>query len=226
MISSGINLVMTVIGFAVSTMFIVFVCTRLVCARIHLNVSRRSFPIASRSDLSILERGLHGVEPVVVAKFPTKKYSDAFFSASEDAQCTVCLAEYHGDDVLRILPYCEHSFHVTCIDIWLQQHSTCPVCRISLREFPERKRRMQPLFSSAIRSHYGTESFNTHSYRYLLNSRASRTHENHGMDPIQEDNAASEGDATDARENSSPLTESNQISKDSANKHVESPSNP
>ena len=52
MMSSGINLVMTVIGFTVSTLFIVFVCTRLVCARIHLNASRRSFPIASRSDLS------------------------------------------------------------------------------------------------------------------------------------------------------------------------------
>lgn len=52
MMSSGVNLVMTVIGFTVSTLFIVFVCTRLVCARIHLNASRRSFPIASRSDLS------------------------------------------------------------------------------------------------------------------------------------------------------------------------------
>lgn len=54
MISGGVNLVMTVIGFAVSTMFIVFVCTRLVCARIQLNASRRSFPVASRSDLSIV----------------------------------------------------------------------------------------------------------------------------------------------------------------------------
>ena len=54
MISGGVNLVMTVIGFAVSTMFIVFVCTRLVCARIQLNASRRSFPAASRSDLSIV----------------------------------------------------------------------------------------------------------------------------------------------------------------------------
>ncbi|KAF8403231.1 hypothetical protein HHK36_011332 [Tetracentron sinense] len=86
MMASGINLVMTVIGFAVSTMFIVFVCTRLVCARIQLNASRRSFPTASRSDLSLLERGLHGLEPVVVARFPTKKYSDEFFSSGEDAQ--------------------------------------------------------------------------------------------------------------------------------------------
>nr|DAD28745.1 TPA_asm: hypothetical protein HUJ06_030213 [Nelumbo nucifera] len=84
MISSGINLVMTIIGFAVSTMFIVFVCTRLVCARIQLNASRRSFPTASRSDLSLLERGLHGLEPVVVATFPTKKFSDELFSSGED----------------------------------------------------------------------------------------------------------------------------------------------
>ncbi|KAK8991995.1 hypothetical protein V6N11_044887 [Hibiscus sabdariffa] len=65
-----------------------------------LIASRRSFPVASRSDLSMLERGLHGLEPVVVANFPTKKYSDACFSASEDAQCIVCLSEYHANDIL------------------------------------------------------------------------------------------------------------------------------
>lgn len=54
MISSGINLVMTVIGFTVSTMFIVFVCTRLICARIQLNATRRSFARASGSDLSVV----------------------------------------------------------------------------------------------------------------------------------------------------------------------------
>ncbi|XP_042511903.1 uncharacterized protein LOC122087012 isoform X4 [Macadamia integrifolia] len=89
MITPGINLVMTVIGFAVSTMFIVFVCTRLICARIQLSASRRSFPTASRSDLSVLERGLHGLEPVVVATFPTKKFSDNFFASGEDSQWSV-----------------------------------------------------------------------------------------------------------------------------------------
>ncbi|XP_022746456.1 RING-H2 finger protein ATL8-like [Durio zibethinus] len=190
MISAGINLVMTVIGFTMSTMFIVFVCTRLVCARIQLNASRRSFPATSRSDLSILERGLHGLEPVVVANFPTKKYSEECFSDTENAQCTVCLSEYHGEDILRILPYCGHSFHVTCIDIWLQQHSTCPVCRISLREFPEKKHMMQPLFSSAIRSYFGIESFNRHSCNCLLRGHVpSRTHDNRGLEPIQENSA-------------------------------------
>ncbi|XP_010541821.1 PREDICTED: RING-H2 finger protein ATL74-like isoform X1 [Tarenaya hassleriana] len=225
MISTGINLVMTVIGFAVSTMFIVFVCTRLVCARIHLNSSRRSFPIASRSDLSILERGLHGLEPVVVATFPTKLYSDECFSASADTQCSVCLGEYHREDVLRILPYCGHSFHVNCIDIWLQQHSTCPVCRISQRDSSDRKRLMQPLHSPATRSPYGAD---TRSYSYILtpNGFPSRTRDNHGIDPIQEDHCASLGDTDETAIDMNPVPEGTPMTKGHLKKHVESPSNP
>ncbi|EXC25403.1 RING-H2 finger protein ATL32 [Morus notabilis] len=226
MISSGINLVMTVIGFAVSTLFIVFVCTRLVCARIHLNASRRSFLIASRSDLSILERGLHGLEPVVIASFPTKKYSDAFFSSSEDAQCTACLEEYRDDDVLRILPYCGHSFHVTCIDIWLQQHSTCPICRMSLRECPDRKRLMQPLFSSAIRSRYGPESLDSNSCQYILTNHEPRSHANQGVNSVEQDHITTKSGAAEAGENVSSIAEANLSPKDLENKHVESPSNP
>lgn len=156
--SGGVNLVMTVIGFAVSTMFIVYVCTRLLCARIQLHASRRAFARASRSNFSILERGLHGIEPVIVANFPTKKYSDAFTPSCETAQCTVCLCDYHKEDILRILPPCGHFFHASCIDIWLHQHCTCPVCRISLRDLPEKKRFMQPVFSSAIRFQHGMQS--------------------------------------------------------------------
>jgi hypothetical protein len=209
MMSTGVNLVMTVIGFAVSTMFIVFVCTRLICARIQLNASRRSFSVASRSDLNILERGLHGLEPLVVANFPTKKYSDPYFSSADDGQCTICLAEYHADDTLRILPFCGHQFHSTCIDIWLQQHSTCPVCRISLRELPDKKRLMQPMFSTAVRSHYPTE----------LYGLSSRMHNGRRMDDHHF--PSNGGDGSDARESDTgplPL-------KELGNKRVESPSN-
>ncbi|XP_059665985.1 RING-H2 finger protein ATL28-like [Cornus florida] len=229
MISSGINLVMTVIGFAVSAMFIVFVCTRLICARIQLSASRRSFPMASRSDLSTLERGLHCLEPFVIANFPIKKYSDAYFSSSKDAQCIVCLAEYREEDTLRILPYCGHFFHANCIDIWLQQHSTCPVCRMSLRECPEKKRMMQPVYSSAVRYGYGMECLNTNSDHCLYTSHRlpSRAHDNHRMDPIQEDQFPSVGDGTEAGESISTPIESSQIAKTYGNKHrVESPSNP
>ncbi|KAK6929089.1 Zinc finger, RING-type [Dillenia turbinata] len=236
MIASGINLAMTVIGFGVSTMFIVFVCTRLICARIQLSASRRAFPVSSRSDfhLSVLERGLHGLDPLAVAKFPKKKYSDEYFSSSEDAQCTVCLSEYHKDDTLRILPSCGHSFHVGCIDTWLQQHSTCPVCRISLREFSDKKRSMQPMYSSAIRSHFGMEPFNLHSYHCPYNGHrrvASRARDARDGDLIQEEQFLVDNSRSEVAENISCSTDGDHITKDvglnaSGNKQVESPSNP
>lgn len=220
-------MVMTVIGFTVSIMFIVFICTRLICARVQLHASRRPFAISSRSDLNMLERGLHGIEPVVVANFPTKTFCDECFSANKDAQCTVCLSEYRREDVLRILPYCGHSFHVTCIDLWLQQHSTCPVCRISLRELPEKKRLMQPLFSSADRSHFGTESFNMHTYNCLLRGHRfpSRTSESPEMDPNQENSFATGN--LGSGENMSRTIENDEGNiKEPRKKLVESPSNP
>ncbi|XP_028768413.1 RING-H2 finger protein ATL39 [Neltuma alba] len=222
MISSGVNLVMTVIGFVVSTMFIVFVCTRLICARIHLNASRRSLLVASRSNLSLLERGFHGLEPIAVANFPTKKYSDGCFAAAENSQCTVCLSEYQGEDVLRILPYCGHFFHATCIDLWLQQHSTCPVCRISLRKSSERKRIMQPLFSAVVRSNFGVESIEAYPYHCMMsnNELSSRNSD------IQEDHCAAEGGGTVAIENVTNLSDVDQSMKDAEKKHLESPSIP
>ncbi|KAK6144654.1 hypothetical protein DH2020_021474 [Rehmannia glutinosa] len=227
MMSSGINLVMTVIGFAVSTMFIVFVCTRLICARIHLNSSRRSSARTSRSDLSILERDLHGLEPLVVANFPTKKYKEVCLASKENAQCTVCLSEYHEDDTLRILPLCGHSFHATCIDIWLQQHSTCPVCRISLRELPERKWFMQPMFSSAVRPQYRTQSVNPQYCHCTTNShrRSSGSHNNQVTDPTQEGCCRSEGDLVNAGDRNSISIDHDRMTKDSGNRKVESPSN-
>ncbi|XP_058108125.1 RING-H2 finger protein ATL8-like [Magnolia sinica] len=235
MVASGINLVMTVIGFAVSTMFIVFVCTRLVCARIQLTAARLSFPIATRSDLSLLERGLHGLEPVVVATFPTKKFSEELFSYGEDTQCAVCLTEYQEKDIMRVLPYCGHAFHVTCIDIWLQQHSTCPICRISLRDSPERKRIMPPMFSAAARSPYSSDTFDSHSYSclYAGHGYSSRGLNSPRMEPIREDRPVSDFDATDAGEIvSTALSEGHHVLKDtvglhhSESKHLESQSNP
>ncbi|KAI4329016.1 hypothetical protein L6164_021323 [Bauhinia variegata] len=43
--------------------------------------------------------------------------------------CAVCLSQTcHGEEI-KTLPVCYHSFHVDCIDAWLKNHSTCPLCR-------------------------------------------------------------------------------------------------
>ncbi|CAD5178130.1 unnamed protein product [Musa acuminata subsp. malaccensis] len=76
---------MTVTRSAVSTMFIVFVCTRLICARMHLRDTRMAFLAATRSDLGILEHGVNGLEPVVVANFPIKKFGDQSLALGQEA---------------------------------------------------------------------------------------------------------------------------------------------
>ncbi|XP_067853290.1 E3 ubiquitin-protein ligase RLIM [Heptranchias perlo] len=42
--------------------------------------------------------------------------------------CSVCISEYTAGNKLRKLP-CSHEYHVHCIDRWLSENSTCPICR-------------------------------------------------------------------------------------------------
>jgi hypothetical protein len=38
----------------------------------------------------------------------------------------VCLSV--GRSSIKLLPECQHGFHVGCVDAWLVTHKTCPVC--------------------------------------------------------------------------------------------------
>jgi hypothetical protein len=73
-------------------------------------------------------------------------------------RCVVCLAEYEDKDVLLTLPYCGHNFHMACIDAWLKQHSTCPVCRISLSDYTDSKHTVPPLPSAVMIPPYSPEA--------------------------------------------------------------------
>lgn len=50
----------------------------------------------------------------------------------EDTQCAVCLGDYQINEKLQQLPVCGHTFHMECIDKWLANNTTCPLCRTSL----------------------------------------------------------------------------------------------
>lgn len=47
-------------------------------------------------------------------------------------ECPICLGEFQDGEKVRVLPKCNHGFHVRCIDTWLVSHSSCPTCRHSL----------------------------------------------------------------------------------------------
>ncbi|KAF7831059.1 E3 ubiquitin-protein ligase SDIR1 isoform X1 [Senna tora] len=46
----------------------------------------------------------------------------------DELTCSVCLEQVNVGDLLRSLP-CLHQFHTNCIDPWLRQQGTCPVCK-------------------------------------------------------------------------------------------------
>nr|XP_033803358.1 E3 ubiquitin-protein ligase RNF149 [Geotrypetes seraphini] len=45
--------------------------------------------------------------------------------------CAVCIENYKPKDAVRILP-CKHVFHRVCIDPWLLEHRTCPMCKLDV----------------------------------------------------------------------------------------------
>lgn len=75
-----------------------------------------------------------GLHPSLIQAFPAFAYSTVkdFRRQKYGLECAICLAEFEDDNILRLLTVCYHVFHQECIDLWLESHKTCPVCRSDL----------------------------------------------------------------------------------------------
>lgn len=101
--------------------------------------------VRGRLDLAVAiaggmeRRQQRGLDPEIVDTFPTFVYSEvkALKIGRATLECAVCLNEFRDDETLRLIPKCCHVFHPDCIDAWLVNHSTCPVCRANLAPKPE-----------------------------------------------------------------------------------------
>ncbi|KAI3977291.1 hypothetical protein MKX01_038708 [Papaver californicum] len=47
--------------------------------------------------------------------------------------CVICLDEIEVDQLIRLLPICNHGFHLEWADSWLSKNSVCPICRTKLQ---------------------------------------------------------------------------------------------
>ncbi|CAH2080546.1 unnamed protein product [Thlaspi arvense] len=69
-----------------------------------------------------------GIDQEVIESLPFFTFS-SLKGSKEGLECVVCLSTFEQSEVLRLLPKCRHAFHMSCIDKWLQSHSSCPLCR-------------------------------------------------------------------------------------------------
>ncbi|KAK1297936.1 E3 ubiquitin-protein ligase SDIR1 [Acorus calamus] len=54
--------------------------------------------------------------------------ADGSGKSDDELTCSVCLEQVNVGELIRSLP-CLHQFHASCIDPWLRQQGTCPVCK-------------------------------------------------------------------------------------------------
>jgi len=77
-----------------------------------------------------------GADKKAIQNLPVVKFDQAsFIEQNFSLECSICLAEFENNEDLRRLP-CNHFFHKNCVDTWLQENGTCPMCRNDISHHP------------------------------------------------------------------------------------------
>ncbi|CAL5214560.1 unnamed protein product [Lathyrus oleraceus] len=143
------------------------------CALRFSNMAINNNASSSSSSNSSPQSVNKGIKKKALKTFPTMSYSTELKLPSLDTECVICISEFTKGEKVRILPKCNHGFHVRCIDKWLKEHSSCPKCRQCLLEIcrkvgesqvqpivlpvPEIIIRVQPLDHEAVERNYREE---------------------------------------------------------------------
>ena len=73
--------------------------------------------------------GYNTMEPQYkIVKIKEHLFNDDEYSSE---LCSICLDNYKKEDILNELK-CGHKYHNTCIDDWIKNNNTCPLCRLSI----------------------------------------------------------------------------------------------
>ncbi|EPS66352.1 hypothetical protein M569_08432, partial [Genlisea aurea] len=69
----------------------------------------------------------HSGSHLALSSFPVLDYNAAAHPRRSD--CVICLDSFQEGDECRRLPPCDHLFHANCVDKWIVNKPTCPICR-------------------------------------------------------------------------------------------------
>lgn len=86
-----------------------------------------------RSLQGALEGGLTPTE-ILALPCETSLHDDVEATCSECVECSICLNGVESGESVRHLPACGHTFHRSCIDLWLLRRADCPLCKRCVRQ--------------------------------------------------------------------------------------------
>ncbi|XP_061370176.1 RING-H2 finger protein ATL47-like [Gastrolobium bilobum] len=143
--SSSGNRISPAILFIIVILAVVFFILGLLHLLVRFLIKHRSSSIsqsnryADMSESNAYQRQLQqlfhlhdsGLDQAFIDALPVFFYKE-IIGLKEPFDCAVCLCEFLEQDKLRLLPICNHAFHIDCIDTWLLSNSTCPLCRGTL----------------------------------------------------------------------------------------------
>lgn len=95
-------------------------------------VETGTLPILRLAHFFLLNEGdedpIRGLTKEQIDNLSTRSFEQNGAESELGQVCSVCISDYVAGNKLRQLP-CQHEFHIHCIDRWLSENCTCPVCR-------------------------------------------------------------------------------------------------
>lgn len=121
--------------FSITVIFFIITAHRICCSRSHgRSRPRRNSGDGGRELNSGEGSREHMQQPVVagdieLAPEPPLEYTYRSSDGSKEEMCSVCLSELADGEVVWLLAVCKHCFHAACVEQWLRERATCPLCR-------------------------------------------------------------------------------------------------
>ncbi|MFS7968808.1 putative transcription factor C2H2 family [Helianthus anomalus] len=96
--------------------------------------SRASSTTSSFYHTSPPSSQLRGLNAAAINSLPITIHRQALSNTNDTTlECSICLGVFEEGEKVKVLPVCYHRYHCECVDKWLVTHSSCPICRTSVR---------------------------------------------------------------------------------------------
>lgn len=113
----------------------VFIC--LLVLQTQLSQLLRNYWISKKEEM-LRQEAVEAIEKLKIRKYRKPRLGCGTTKQQEQAKterevCAVCLDEFRNNQHVRTLP-CDHEFHCACVDRWLLEKRTCPLCKRNIIE--------------------------------------------------------------------------------------------